>query len=327
MEAGKMSDKAGLSDTASSYLDITVSVVLVTYNTGPILFRSIESVLSQDALADLIIVNNGNPVEDLERLETIESKDERVKVLSGHGNIGFSAGCNLGAKSARGSCLMLFNPDCIMASETLVKLINIGRKKIRPWMLGCRLVGSDGKEQSGSRRRALTPLTAFITVFSPDWVFRLLPKLNALNFNSNPIAVDTEKVLTISGACMILPTADYWSLNGMDEEFFIHVEDIDFCHRFRRNKGEIFYVPSVRVTHALSTSRASQIFIEWNKARGFMIYFNKNFSSLNSFIVMLIKLGILIRFLLKALKLVFFEYIANIFGRKRTSIWNFPMRK
>ena len=135
MEAGKMSDKAWLSDTASSYLDITVSGVLVTYNTGPILFRSIESVLSQDALADLIIVNNGNPVEDLERLETIESKDERVKVLFGHGNIGFSAGCILGAKSARGSCLMLFNPDCIMASETLVKLINIGRKKIRPCLL------------------------------------------------------------------------------------------------------------------------------------------------------------------------------------------------
>ena len=327
MEEGKMIDKAGFSNAASSYLGKTVSVVLVTYNTGPVLFKSIESILSQEALGDLIIVNNGNPREDLERLESIERKDERVKVFSGHGNIGFSAGCNLGAKSASGSCLMLFNPDCIMASETLVKLLNIGKNKMRPWMLGCRLVGSDGKEQSGSRRRALTPVTAFITVFSPDWVFRLLPKLNRLNFNLNPITVDTEKVPTISGACMMLPTDDYWALNGMDEEFFIHLDDIDFCHRFRRNKGEIFYVPSIRVIHDLSTSRASQIFIEWHKARGFMIYFNKNFSSVNSFIVMLIKLGILIRFLLKALKLIFYNYIINFFGRKRTSLWNFPMRE
>ena len=37
------------------------SVVMVSYHTGPVLFLSVDSALRQPQLAELIIVDNGNP--------------------------------------------------------------------------------------------------------------------------------------------------------------------------------------------------------------------------------------------------------------------------
>ena len=37
-----------------------VSVLMVSYWTGPVLFEAIEAVLSQDGLRELILVDNGN---------------------------------------------------------------------------------------------------------------------------------------------------------------------------------------------------------------------------------------------------------------------------
>ena len=76
-----------------------VSAVMVTYHTGPALFQAIEAVLAQEALGELILVDNGNPGPVAAALQRLEAEREPVKLLSGHGNVGYAAGCNLGAGS------------------------------------------------------------------------------------------------------------------------------------------------------------------------------------------------------------------------------------
>lgn len=102
---------------------ITVDVVIVSYYTGDVLFECIKSVSDLKHLNKIIIVNNGNPLEVENKLSNLAKDNSKIIYVSGNGNIGFSKGCNLGARCATAEFLLFLNPDCIVpAIDTLEKL-------------------------------------------------------------------------------------------------------------------------------------------------------------------------------------------------------------
>lgn len=269
------------------------SVIMVSYHTGAVLFHAIARVLSQAGLAELIVVDNGNPPEVLERLRAMP----QVKLITGHGNAGFAKGCNLGARHAAAEYVLLLNPDCL-PQENAIAQLTAALAQPGAMMTGCLLQNADGTEQRGSRRQLLTPVTALSESFSLHRILRL----KRLNEHETQTPQTTCEVPAISGACMCLRRADYEHLGGMDEGYFLHVEDLDFCWRVRHSGGKIFFVPEARVVHLLSTSDAAPPFIEWCKARGFMRYFHKHFADQYPTVLLwLADTGILIRFALKVM--------------------------
>lgn len=243
------------------------SVIMVTYHTGPVLYSAIASVLMQEGLADLVLVDNGNPPDVIARLKQMSLMDERLKVITGHGNIGFAAGCNLGVAQAAGDYVLLLNPDCILppyALHIFMREMNVLPNTV---LAGAHMVNPDGSEQRGGRRALLTPGTALGEMIG----------LRKLNYHRTPMPTETHDVHAISGACMCVRKADYEALGGMDEGFFLHVEDLDFCMRVAKSGKRIICVPAVKVAHLLSTSNASSKQVEAHKARGFVRYFSKHF--------------------------------------------------
>jgi len=84
---------------------------------------------------------------------------------------------------------------------------------------------------------------------------------------------------TISGACFALRRRDYFAIDGMDERYFLHVEDVDFCLRFMQAGGAVLFDPDVVVTHYKSSSRVSTLRVEFRKARSLNLYFRRHFSN------------------------------------------------
>src|SRR3954452_2565760 len=80
----------------------SVSVVMVVYMTGEALAQSVACVLADPLVDEFVIVDNGSLRADVVRLGALAERDERVTLLTGHGNIGFARGANLGARTARG---------------------------------------------------------------------------------------------------------------------------------------------------------------------------------------------------------------------------------
>jgi N-acetylglucosaminyl-diphospho-decaprenol L-rhamnosyltransferase len=246
---------------------------MVSYHTGPVLFEAIASVLRQTAPVELCLVDNGNPPEIVTRLQAMAAEDKRIRFITGHGNVGFSRGCNTGASSAMGEFLLFLNPDSKLLPDALERLQHHAGTLKRPFMLGARLQDEDGTDQRGCRRALLTPATAFIEALG---LYKFFPEAR-LNFNEEPVPEAITPMPAISGAFMLLPREDFWKIEGFDEGYFLHVEDLDICLRFRRAGGEIYFVPDVVVTHIGATSKANKAFIEKHKARGFIRYFHKNF--------------------------------------------------
>lgn len=52
-----------------------------------------------------------------------------------------------------------------------------------------------------------------------------------------------------SGACMVVRSDVWLRLGGLDEEFFAHMEEIDFCWRASLAGGQIWCVPQSKVYH------------------------------------------------------------------------------
>lgn len=255
----------------------SVSVVMVTCFTGPVLFQAINSALLQDELDQLIIVNNGNHNATALSLASIAATDNRVVLLAGHGNVGYAAGANLGARAGTGDYVLFLNPDCILPTGALSRFRQIADNCARPFVLGPMLVNLDSSEQRGSRRAALTPRTAVVEALrldrlAPSWLN--LPRLNRID---EPIPDTPREIPAVSGACMFVPTDEFRTMGGFDERYFLHVDDMDYCLQVEKSGGKVIWIPNIMATHYGGTSGVNSLFVEWHKARSFAKYFNKNF--------------------------------------------------
>lgn len=256
-----------------------ISVIIVSFRTGDILWQSLASALAQDGVGEVIVVDNGNPEAVTARLHRTEAEEKRLRVLSGHGNVGFARGCNLGADHASGSEFLFLNPDALLPEEGALKLLAAGAQQTtQHWVTGPRLVDPDGAEQRGSRRAILTPWNAFVEATR---LYRLAPRHPAFaRFNDHehpPLELPTP-VPCLSGACFLVPRTTWKALGGLDERYFLHVEDIDFFLRLKKIGGVAVAVPNVCVVHHKSSSEVDPLFVERRKKQSMNLYFATHFS-------------------------------------------------
>lgn len=261
------------------YNSTTTSVISVSYHTGSVLFEMIASVLSQDGLAELVIVNNGNPQYVVEKLEAMAAETPKLKFITGHGNVGFAKGNNLGVKAATGDYVFLLNPDSVLEAGDLQLLMEESQELPRPHLIGPRILDANGHEQSGSRRDILTPWNAFVETFGLYKLFPNDPKFKRWKWHEEPLPSAITEVPAISGAAMFLPKDDFWLVGGLDEGYFLHVEDVDFCLNLQKAGARIFFLPKLAVKHIGATSDSPSEVVERHKAISMVRYFNKNFSN------------------------------------------------
>ena len=247
----------------------TISVIMVSYMTGPALLEAVNAVLRDKAISELIIVDNGNTDALRKSLSDYVAGSSRVRLLQGHGNIGFGRGCNYGAQLAGSQYLLFLNPDAIISESAALRMAKASGQLTAPWILGAMLRSPKGQEQRGGRRRALTPWTA-VTSFTG---LAKLPGINGINMHKEPLPDGLTKLPTISGAAFMTDRASFDALGGFDEQYFLHVEDIDLCRRARLAGGDVAFLPSATVLHYGGTSKVRRQVIERQKLRGFIRYF------------------------------------------------------
>jgi GT2 family glycosyltransferase len=258
----------------------TVSVVMVVYMTGEALAQSVACVLDDPQVDEFVIVDNGSSRADGVRLRALAETDRRVTLLSGHGNVGFARGANLGARAARGDILVFLNPDAFLQPGCIDELVREIEHRPVPCIVGGRVLNSDRTEQRGARRGDITPVTALLSLS------RLAQRVPA--FRHYEVHWETEapperpaSVPTISGACFCMRREDFDAVDGFDEGYFLHVEDVDLCWRVRQQGGAVVFHPKAEVVHLGHTSHASPLRVEFHKGVGLARYFRKRAGKLS----------------------------------------------
>ena len=249
-----------------------ISVVMVSYMTGPALHESVAAVLDDPDIYELVLVDNGSTEAGRQAINRLIVADDRVRLLQGQGNIGFAKGCNYGATFATGELLLFLNPDAVITPGSARLLAETGKIQDTPWIVGGLLRNTEGREQRGSRRRELTPISAFISFTG----LHLLPGVKSIHMEDEPMPHTPSDVDIVSGAFMMMNRETFDVLDGFDENYFLHVEDIDVCRRVRDKGGRVIFHPKASVMHYGSTSDVRRQTVEFEKLKGFIYYFRQH---------------------------------------------------
>jgi GT2 family glycosyltransferase len=211
-----------------------VSVVIVAYDSGLALLRCLDSLEASEGVElEVILVDNGGEGPE------IEAARPRVDHLISPGaNVGFAAGCNLGAERAVGDVLLFLNPDAFV-SPSAVSVLATAVKGDVGIAMG-RLLLSDEPE-------LLNSAGAVIHISGMGW---------SSGFRT-PVATLTEpqEIAYANGSALAISRSLFDDLGGFTEELFAYHEDLELGWKARMRGFRIVLDPRADVLHDYDHAR------------------------------------------------------------------------
>ena len=178
-------------------------------------------------------------------------------LVESRANLGFGAGCNLGAGAAPGSPLLLFlNPDAEVTPGAVPALLERLHHTPTAAIAGPRLASPDG-----APRR---PGAAFRPWARSSW---RAPPWSGATPAGAPCAATASRagrrspgpVDWLSGACLLVRRAAFDEVGGFDPLFFMYFEEVDLARRLAGRGWETWYEPAAVVLHHHSRSADQDI--------------------------------------------------------------------
>ena len=220
-----------------------VSVVIVAYNSGSALLRCLDSL---DGEHEVIVVDNGDGGAEIDAAAERPS----VRVLRPGSNVGYAAGCNLGAKEARGDVLLFLNPDTVVESgsvEELARTVSDGAG------------AAMGKLVLLSDPTLLNSRGAVIHIAGLGWSSGLGEAASAVT--------EPREITYANGSGLAMRRALFEELGGFTDELFLYHEDLELGWRARMRGERIVLNPAAKVLHEYEHARNPEkyYFMERNR--------------------------------------------------------------
>jgi GT2 family glycosyltransferase len=214
---------------------VRASVIIVAYHSGDALTRCLDSLAGQEGVAEVIVVDNGDGGAEIDDA----ARREDVRVIRPGKNLGFAAGCNLGARHAGADVLVLLNPDTVVARGAIAQLARaLENQTIGIIMARLRLL--DQPERLNSRGTE-------VHISGIAWA----------GGYGEPAEDVTEprKIAAPSGSAMALRTSTFRRLGGFTDELFMYQEDLILGWRARLAGLDVVIDPGADVYHDYEYAR------------------------------------------------------------------------
>lgn len=210
-----------------------VRIVIVNYNAGDFLASALEGLAKQTMTAfETIIVDNGSNDDSIERLVL---PDSRFRLILAGRNLGFAAGCNLGAAGATTPFLAMLNPDAVPSADWLERLYAASLRHPLTAMFGStQLMATDPSRLDGAGDN--------YSIFGIAW---------RGGFGASSALVKQDiRVFSPCAAAALYRNDAFTKAGGFTESFFCYLEDVELGFRLRLQGHETVQVADARVTHA-----------------------------------------------------------------------------
>lgn len=227
-------------------MTIRLSFVIVSYNCKLKLLKCLENLYSQlgetKNICEIIVFDNNSSDDTCIK---VRHNFSDVLLIENPVNLGFGRANNLAVRQAKGTHILLINPDTVVDGNILAETLSFfSHHPDNKNAFGGMLLNADGTEQRGSRRSFPTLINTFLHFTK---LYKIVKYKKSYDLSWLP--VETHQVQCVSGACIGMPKAMYEELGGFDEQFFLHFEDIDLCKRIWQAGYKLWFYPQVRVFH------------------------------------------------------------------------------
>ncbi|CAN5545034.1 glycosyltransferase family 2 protein [soil metagenome] len=250
-----------------------LAVIIVSYNTRDLLRNCLHSVLDSAALSaeqlavDVIVVDNASHDDSV---EMVAAEFPQIHLVASPDNLGYTGGNNLALKllgfniadplasSASApvhqlpDCVLLLNADTEIVADGLRQMANCLHNHPTIGACGANLRYGQGQFQHGAF--GFPSLFQVALDFFPLTGLPGVQRLHNSRFNGRypaqlwrgiaPFPVDF-----VLGAALMVRGAAIQQVGGLDPEFFMYCEEMDWCLRLQAAGWSIYAVPTAHVIH------------------------------------------------------------------------------
>jgi hypothetical protein len=217
-----------------------VAVVILNYNGKSLLAKFLPGVITHSSGDTEVIVADNASTDG--SVEMLRERFPEIRIISNSTNGGFTKGYNQALSQIKADYYVLLNSDIEVTSGWIKPIIDLMEADTaiaacQPKILS--LVMPSHFEYAGAGG-------GFIDRFGyPFCRGRLFNHLEEDKGQYN----DIFEVFWASGACMFVRADAYHRYGGLDDSFFAHMEEIDFCWRLKNEGFKIMYCGESTVYH------------------------------------------------------------------------------
>lgn len=195
---------------------------------------------------DVILVDNNSSGDDVEILENKFGLFLNT-ILCTKKNLGFSGGNNIGIKYAlenNTDYVLLLNNDTVVEPDFLNKMI--------------------AKESLDEKIGIITPMITYYSDRNKIWsaggeISKIRASGFTFGYNEYSKNHNYDKLCTFaSGCCMLIKSEVIKDVGLLDENYFLYLEDTDYCQRTLNAGYKILYVGSSRIYHKVFSTTTKQ---------------------------------------------------------------------
>lgn len=199
----------------------------------------------------IIAENNSEKPETFAYYDKIQQEDKRIHVVTWKGIFNYSAINNFAVKSASGELLLFLNNDTeFMDAKALRELVNAALQP-NAGASGAMLYYGDRTIQH-----------AGVIIGMGGFAAHALWSLTDRDEKYYPFSLCEREVSAVTGACLMVQREVYEKVGGMEEDFVVALNDVDFCMKIRAAGYEIIFNPYAKLYHYESKSRGYEDTVE-----------------------------------------------------------------
>ncbi|HTY10695.1 MAG TPA: glycosyltransferase family 2 protein [Bacteroidota bacterium] len=296
---------------------MVLSIIIVNYNSKPVLRRCLHSILECQLPFpyEVFIIDNASD----ESISDLKDEFQAFVFVFNPANIGFAGACNAGILQSSGTYVLLLNPDTVLNPGSLPPMIEYLEEHRDVAVSGCKIFDSlGGIEHSTHSFPTLTKEFFHANEFLKSLVRydsvvggllrRFIPakSLNSYSDHSSIMEVDH-----VTGACMMVRRAAIDRVGLLDEAFFLYNEEVEWSYRMKCAGYKTVFLPGSSIIHHFGYSTkqrvqkqtANRLLVE--RYRGMFYFFQKHYGFAK---LMLLRLIVIQGFTLR----LFLAYIKRI---------------
>ena len=217
-----------------------IAVVILNWNGKRFLEKFLPSIVSNNSSDAQIIVADNASTDD--SISFLTANYPHIDIIKNSANGGFAKGYNDALKKVNAEYYVLLNSDVEVTPqwiEPIIKLMDSDKS-----IAACQPKIKDYNKKAFFEYAGAAG--GFIDKYGyPFCRGRILNTIEEDKGQYN----DTREVFWATGACLFVRADYYHQVEGFDEDFFAHMEEIDLCWRLKNYDYKIMYCADSVVYH------------------------------------------------------------------------------
>ena len=216
-----------------------IAVVILNYNGAKLLKQFLPSVLRHSPEATIFVADNASTDDSIDVLKT---HFPSVQIIKNQHNYGFAKGYNEALKNLNFDIYALVNSDIEVTENWLQPILEKFKNEPKTAIIQPKILDFKNKAFFEYAGAAGGYIDQYGFPFCRGRIFDTIEK-------DHQQYEDETEIFWASGACFFIRSEVYHALQGFDDDFFAHQEEIDLCWRAINCGHHIQYTPKSVVYH------------------------------------------------------------------------------